>query len=407
MYAACPYSQDGEQLVGWIFWISGSCVYGWTHALSWSFGIISFCAWLGAQLPQAFENYINQSVEGLSWGFLGVWFIGDFTNFLGCILTHQLPFQTILAFYYVCIDVILGRQYMYYSKRSGPRTIHLEDEDQDMVTTSNHVEDQRHATAPFKPSSPSTPPPNSGPSQSSPVTIPNRAHRRANNFSLGSMITYSFLASFTRVNGIPIPTQAKVAIDTTTSTIAASSTSGVGTFFAWVCACMYLTSRVPQIIKNYKRKSTWGTTMVLFASALTGNVTYTLSILLSPNARGPLRWVFLRNELPYLIGSAGTVCFDMTIIFQRLYYGNCRPHLYNHPPAAEPFGPLIQAVAPQPTISSMSSSPKHSTSSDLATASSLSHHGNGLSSMRLHSGYNPDATDSTPLSLSLQSSYSD
>lgn len=415
IYGTCPNTQDGMKLVSWIYWLSGSCVFGWVHALSWSCGVISFCAWLGAQLPQAVENYLNESVEGLSWGFLGVWFIGDFTNFIGCILTHQLPFQTILAFYYVCIDIVLGTQYIYYSNKSERRALHLEDEDADL-TLADQAMHQRAAS--FKPSNPyHRVVPNSAnssaPAHSEGIPIPNNTGRRANSFSIGSMITYSFLASFTRVNGLPLPTTTSNSGATATSTIVSTEgTSRLGVAFAWICAAMYLMSRIPQIIKNFKRKSTWGTTMVLFSSALTGNVTYTLSILLSPSARGPFRRIFLRNELPYLIGLAGTVCFDIIIIFQRFYYGNCRPHLYNRPPLAEPFGPVIQASAPQPQISSYRSLspespsslvplPRHAPSTIQANGQHITRDGS------MHTGVESEATDSTPLSFSLQSSYSD
>jgi hypothetical protein len=65
---------------------------------------------------QVIENYKRQSVEGLALPFLANWLFGalrrdvpagirsehplhsgDITNLVGCILTHQLPFQTVSA----------------------------------------------------------------------------------------------------------------------------------------------------------------------------------------------------------------------------------------------------------------------------------------------------------------------
>jgi hypothetical protein len=43
-------------------------------------------------------------------------FSGDITNLVGCILTHQLPFQTYLAAYFVFVDLSLVAQYIYYYK---------------------------------------------------------------------------------------------------------------------------------------------------------------------------------------------------------------------------------------------------------------------------------------------------
>lgn len=87
-----------------------------SHAL----GYLSILCWLGAQFPQVIVNIQTQSVEGLALPFLANWLLGDITNLVGCILTHQLPFQTYLASYFVFVDVTLVAQYIYYYKPSPP-----------------------------------------------------------------------------------------------------------------------------------------------------------------------------------------------------------------------------------------------------------------------------------------------
>ncbi|TKA56159.1 hypothetical protein B0A53_01449 [Rhodotorula sp. CCFEE 5036] len=92
---------------------------GWAldrGALSTYLGLASIVTWLGAQSPQIYENFKRGSVEGLALPFLISWFVGDFTNFLGCVLTHQLPFQTYLAGYFLLVDVVLCSQFAYYSR---------------------------------------------------------------------------------------------------------------------------------------------------------------------------------------------------------------------------------------------------------------------------------------------------
>ncbi|SCV67003.1 BQ2448_5649 [Microbotryum intermedium] len=89
--------------------------------LSTWFGYASILAWLCAQAPQVLENYRNKSVEAIALPFLVSWFFGDFTNLIGCVLTHQLPFQTYLATYFVLIDVMLMAQFFHYS-RANPST---------------------------------------------------------------------------------------------------------------------------------------------------------------------------------------------------------------------------------------------------------------------------------------------
>lgn len=318
----CPcFDSENRPVVEWIARYAGSCVYGDKAAISWVLGIISLVAWLGAQMPQIIANHRNRSVEGLSLAFLLNWFMGDFTNFVGCLLTHQLPFQTLLAFYYICVDLVLSGQYYYYTrphrrhnrdhmkrKKGHHHSSHLDQKDSTRITSEEE-----------------------GLFSSQPVTIPSKT--RTGSFNIKSMVTSSFLASFTKVKAMPLFSEAEEATATTPAT-ASSVVSSVGplvlvtsldsqligTIFAWLCASLYLTSRLPQIYKNFKRKSTSGTSILLFMAALTGNTTYTLSILLSPEASGPNGGQFLLNELPFLLGAAGTVVFDITIFIQWFMY---------------------------------------------------------------------------------------
>lgn len=111
--------------------------------VSSSLGVLSIVTWLFAQSPQVYLNFKNGSVEGLALPFLVSWFLGDFTNLVGyvqssphragarrahhadgapaplprsCVLTHQLPFQTWLATYFILVDIVLCGQFAYYSR---------------------------------------------------------------------------------------------------------------------------------------------------------------------------------------------------------------------------------------------------------------------------------------------------
>ncbi|KAG5647240.1 hypothetical protein DXG03_000775 [Asterophora parasitica] len=103
----------------------------------------------------------------------------------------------------------------------------------------------------------------------------------------------------------------------------------IGRIFAWLCTTLYLTSRLPQIWKNFVRKSVAGLSMYLFVFAFLGNVFYVASILSSPNMRLPPveSAAFINESIPYLLGSAGTLLFDVTIVGQSLVY---RPRHKRH-----------------------------------------------------------------------------
>ena len=318
----CPLiSSDGQPLVHWIANFTGSCIYSHQAALSWTFGYISVIAWLGAQLPQIIENHKNKSVEGLSLGFLANWFLGDFTNFVGSLLTGQMPFQIVLAGYYLCVDLVLTGQLYYYTKLQKLHRMHKSHSHHHFKVVSNdHVAIET----------------------TKPLSIP--ATARSSSFNnLRSLVTSSFLASFSKVRAAPIPVSApsstaSVATAGNAISVLFASSHTIGTVISWFCACCYLTSRLPQIYKNYKRKSTSGTSIMLFLAALTGNTTYSLSILLAPPPLGQTKSQFLLNELPFLLGAAGTVIFDLTIFVQWLVYSDeqeenflpTTPHFHYH-----------------------------------------------------------------------------
>ncbi|KAI6118858.1 hypothetical protein EV401DRAFT_1965697 [Pisolithus croceorrhizus] len=94
----------------------------------------------------------------------------------------------------------------------------------------------------------------------------------------------------------------------------------IGRIFAWLCTTLYLTSRLPQIWKN-------GLSVYLFVFAFLGNFFYVCSILTSPNVRlpPPASTEFVRESIPYLLGSGGTFIFDITIVSQYLLYKGRHP----------------------------------------------------------------------------------
>ena len=79
-------------------------------------------------------------------------------------------------------------------------------------------------------------------------------------------------------------------------------------FLGYLSAIFYLSARIPQIYHNYKLKSTEGLSLLFFMFSTLGNVSFTASIMFALTDMA----YFLLN-LPWLIGSAGTVFFDFTV----------------------------------------------------------------------------------------------
>merc|ERR1711879_122717 len=90
-----------------------------------------------------------------------------------------------------------------------------------------------------------------------------------------------------------------------------------GSVVSWISGTVYFCSRFPQIWLNFKRKSTEGLSRGMFVLCILGNVTYGMSVIL----RLPtIDSSWYANSLPYLIGSIGTLVFDVTIFCQFIAY---------------------------------------------------------------------------------------
>ncbi|GAV29182.1 hypothetical protein PMKS-002664 [Pichia membranifaciens] len=85
--------------------------------------------------------------------------------------------------------------------------------------------------------------------------------------------------------------------------------------FGWLCAMLYLGSRIPQILLNFERKSCDGISFLFFLFACLGNVTYVVSILAVSTGRN-----YLLVNSSWLIGSSGTLAEDFIIFCQFFMY---------------------------------------------------------------------------------------
>lgn len=88
-----------------------------------------------------------------------------------------------------------------------------------------------------------------------------------------------------------------------------------GQVFGYLCAILYLGSRLPQILLNFERKSCDGISFLFFLFACLGNLTYVISIL----ALGVTPRYLLVNA-SWLAGSVGTLLLDGVIFVQFWVY---------------------------------------------------------------------------------------
>jgi len=281
--------------------------------ISTSMGYLSIACWVIVTLPQLYINWKTGSAEAIAAGLLFCWVTGDVFNLIGCFLVHQLLTQKILAAFYVFADFILIGQMVYYLKINPPdppfEPIKDEEASGNGYNNYNSYDNYNH-------------------NYEGGVCSPNKRPRTGSNLQMAGAALVTTLQS-----GV-----VQAATDTTTTTntsstlstaanvavaIAASQTTDllcgpnsvvdwIGLVMAWISAVLYLSSRLPQIYKNWQRKSVEGLSLGMFALAVGGNLTYSLSIYLGD--RNP------SANLPYLVGSMGTMIFDFVVFGQFWIY---------------------------------------------------------------------------------------
>ena len=323
------------------------------ETLSGICGSISIACWVVVFSPQIIENFRRGSAEGLSIVFIVIWLAGDVFNILGAILQGVLPTMIILALYYTLADIVLMGQVFYY------RGFTLTDS-----VSPKYLQNGDAETRPLL--------------QNDSVAHPplREEHERSNSISHWQQhlsIDGTHLSPATplvhppKPNDLPAimgvkPSSTLQAVLWNTFTILLVCAAGVfgwwignqksrhkhhhhvkqdepepsefdllGQVFGYLCAVLYLGSRVPQLLLNYRRKSTEGVSILFFLFACVGNLTYDMSIFAySPVCHHPghcepgeARTIYLRYiavNASWIAGSLGTLFLDMAIFVQFFMY---------------------------------------------------------------------------------------
>ncbi|KAJ6261561.1 hypothetical protein Dda_4231 [Drechslerella dactyloides] len=349
------------------------------EAVSGITGSVSIACWLVVFTPQIIENFKRGSAEGLSLTFLILWLLGDIFNVLGGILQGVLPTMLILAIYYTFADIVLILQCFYYRayarkpdaephtngessnhRHSVPEPEHEPTEDSPLLsrTISDPYPEERrgsfrilaetayhlspanplHSLPPSRPDSSQGRKPftngNNGvhTNGTSQAASPNRQSTSSSKFwnrvfrdtVAISIVIFAGIAGYylapSRTAHVPDGHNPHVPEHRRPLTFSLS-----GQIFGYLCAVLYLGSRIPQIWLNYKRKSVEGVAFLFFMFACLGNVTYVVSILAYrpgkvEDGEGYMRYIAVNAS--WLVGSLGTLFLDIVIFGQFFIYGN-------------------------------------------------------------------------------------
>ncbi|KAI9829202.1 MAG: hypothetical protein M1826_005797 [Phylliscum demangeonii] len=297
------------------------------EALSGLSGSISLAAWIFVLVPQLVENYKNGSADGVSLASLLVWFLGDMANLSGAIWAGLVPTVVALAAYFCLADAITVTQCFYYNHINARRKAllddvpstghasHLEEDDEEeqpllrsmtadsLALPGSRRRSSTYGSAHARDSLLLLPPSLEAKDRSTPEWVNNTIGV----LLVGLVGTAGWLVAWQ--TGVWTPT-------------AVGGRTGSSVKVAWgpqvlgyLSACFYLGARIPQIIKNHRDRSCEGLALLFFILSVLGNVSYAGGILFHSLERG-----YLLLNLPWLLGSLGTVVQDVVIFVQfRIY----------------------------------------------------------------------------------------
>jgi len=258
--------------MAWVNNVFGECVVDNLQLAGFVLGMLSNLCWLVAQSPQLYLNFKLGRAEGLSLLFLADWLLGDITNLIGCILTKQVPTQLFTAAYFCVIDSVMVLQWLYYNQK------HKRASSYDVINS---------FMIPMV-------------MVALPAAMYAMADDDATQVSVGHHHSRTLLSE---------SESARITVTDTRNGM-------IGYIVGCVSGMLYFTSRIPQIIKNFKRKSCEGLSPIMFLMAVCGNAFYGCGVLMEGHST-----TFILNHLPWLVGSIGTLLFDFTILVQYFKYG--------------------------------------------------------------------------------------
>ena len=315
---------------------------------------ISIACWVVVFSPQIIENFRRQSADGLSIVFIVVWLAGDVFNILGAILQGVLPTMIILAVYYTLADIVLMLQVFYYRGftlsdeiKKPQEQIPAEEEPllgandtagTSATLSSNNTTQRRRSLSQLQrhlshvdgthlsPATPllDPPKPNDPPTT---YNLKPTSTLQAIFFNTFSII----LVCAAGVFGWWISARSRRHRHVEDEEPDTLEFDALGQVFGYLCAVLYLGSRVPQLLLNYRRKSTEGVSLLFFLFACIGNLTYDMSIFAysplchhpghcKPGEASGLYWRYILVNFSWIIGSLGTLLLDMAIFVQFFLY---------------------------------------------------------------------------------------
>ncbi|KAG0664722.1 hypothetical protein C6P44_000704 [Monosporozyma unispora] len=319
-------------------------------------GTVSITCWIVVFIPQIYKIFKEKSARGLSLQFIVIWLLGDIFNVVGAIKQNLLFTVILLAIYYTFADILLFLQWIWYTKYCDSRTLKIhgglrnkkrdleygsigniitEDVtralsrgssmllggeeihpllggDNNMISSDNDEviqEDDDEIVEVFN-------------TDNDTDQIESICTRKTHQTQSGELFYNSLCVIVVIIVGVLswymsycsnyYKHNKKIKPSLPEPNVHFNFEAQV---FGYISAVLYLCSRIPQILLNYKRKSCDGVSFLFFLFACLGNITFIFSILIVSIDSN-----YIEMNFSWLLGSAGTLLMDLTIFTQFFIY---------------------------------------------------------------------------------------
>lgn len=254
-------------------------------------------------MPQLIEQWRLKSADGVSIGFISIWFLGDVFNLIGALWAGLLPEVIFLAVWFCIADAMMIFSYFYYTHmypkhhkvHHHGHEHHHHHHDHENSQAQGHGEDHHHH-AEHEPllrrrrSSTLTD-----------IAIEPECHSIFIRYVLPIFFVLGAGCLGYFLSDSKDPTEPDTNIEMGPQIV------------GYLSAILYLGARIPQIIRNHQRKSVEGLSLLFFLFSTLGNLTYASQILFY---RSDSQYIVL--NLSWLLGSLGTI-FEDSFIFLQFY----------------------------------------------------------------------------------------
>ncbi|OHT05445.1 PQ loop repeat family protein [Tritrichomonas foetus] len=290
-----------EGAIKWIATAFGDCIYTPRDQLSFWVGMISNVIWIISASPQYYRNCVSKNVDGQSPFFSSLIFAGNVLSLVGVFVTHGLPTQIITQVLYVILDGLLFAQYLMFRfccRKPLPDEESVESIDGENKGEISDLEKNYDESS-------STPTPSEQVKEEG-INSPSMIG------GVAMLVAQAAATATNTTRGAPVAPSSGIDYG-----IPYRGDNLIGSLFGWAGTAIYIGSRVPQVIKNFKEGvSSFSALYMLFM--LLGNLTYALSIFirsLDPD--------FLWLQTPFIVGALFPMTCDGITFFQ-IIIGRCR-----------------------------------------------------------------------------------